>query len=168
MTGEKPKEWMKWLSLAEFWYNSNFYNSIKTTPFEVVYGQLAPIHIPYTPKDSSVELVDRTLQAREQNIALLKFNLKATQDKMKSYADKKSSDREFEVGNFVYLKLLPYRQLTIRVNKKQKLSAMFYGSCKVLERIGKVAYRMELPHTTQVHQFFMFHSLRNVIPQKLL
>nr|GEY39925.1 hypothetical protein [Tanacetum cinerariifolium] len=93
MTGEKPKEWMKWLSLAEYWYNSSFYNSIKTAPFEVVYGQSAPIHIPYKPKDSTMNLVDRTLHARKQTIALLKFNLKATQDRMKSYADKKKLKR---------------------------------------------------------------------------
>nr|GEW28417.1 reverse transcriptase [Tanacetum cinerariifolium] len=96
LTMERLKELMKWLSLAEYWYNTNFYNSIKTTLFEVLYGQTSLIHTPYVAKDSSVELVDRTLQAREQVIPMLKFHLKAAQDRMKSYAEKKRSDRNLQ------------------------------------------------------------------------
>ena len=49
MYGENPKEWVQWLSMAEFWYNTNFHTSIQTTPFEVLYGQAPPIHMPYLP-----------------------------------------------------------------------------------------------------------------------
>ncbi|GKA55259.1 reverse transcriptase [Tanacetum coccineum] len=76
MCGEKPKEWIKWLPLAEFWYNTNYHTSTKTTPYEVVYCQTPPIHVPYIPGDSRVEEVDRTLQAREEAIKMLKFHLK--------------------------------------------------------------------------------------------
>nr|GEZ17785.1 hypothetical protein [Tanacetum cinerariifolium] len=99
MTEKKPKEWMKWLSLDEYWYNSNSRNSIKTTPFEVVYGQPAPIHISYTPKDRSMDLVDRTLQAK--TIALIKFNLKTAQDWIKSYTDRKRKKKMVKQGNRV-------------------------------------------------------------------
>nr|GEV61137.1 hypothetical protein [Tanacetum cinerariifolium] len=47
MTGERTKEWKKWLSLAELWYISNFYTSIQTTSFEAVYGQSPPVHVTY-------------------------------------------------------------------------------------------------------------------------
>nr|GEX50732.1 hypothetical protein [Tanacetum cinerariifolium] len=67
MCGEKPKEWVKWLPLAEFWYNTNYHTSPKTTPYEVVYCQTPPIHVPYIRGDSTVEEVDRTLQAREES-----------------------------------------------------------------------------------------------------
>ena len=107
MTGEKPKDWVKWLPLAEYWYNTNFHSSINTTPYEIVFGQSPPLHIPYMAKDSNAEAVDRTLQAREQTIQLLKFNLKKAQDRMKAQADKKRSEREFNVGDWVYLKLQP-------------------------------------------------------------
>nr|GEX20581.1 putative mitochondrial protein [Tanacetum cinerariifolium] len=76
MCGEKPKEWVKWLPLAEFWYNTNYHTSTKTTPYEAVYCQTPPIHVPYIPGDSRVEKVDRTLQAREEAIKVLKFHLK--------------------------------------------------------------------------------------------
>ncbi|GJR58210.1 hypothetical protein Tco_1500372 [Tanacetum coccineum] len=74
---------------------------------------------------------------------------------MKSYANIKRSDMEFAVGDFVYLKLQPYRQLTIRINKQHKLSAKFYGPFKVLERIGNVA-----SPTTQVHLVFHVSQLK--------
>ncbi|GKC66539.1 putative mitochondrial protein, partial [Tanacetum coccineum] len=59
---------VKWLPLAEFWYNTNYYTSTKTTPYEAIYCQIPPIHVPYIPGDSRVEEVDRTLQAREEAI----------------------------------------------------------------------------------------------------
>nr|GEX61673.1 hypothetical protein [Tanacetum cinerariifolium] len=162
MTGERPKEWMKRLSLAEYWYNTNFHNFIKTTPFEVLYGQTPPIHNPYVAKDSSMELVDRTLKARDQVIAMLKFHLKAAQDNMKTYADKKRSEREFAVGDLVYLKLQSYRQLTLRVHKLHKLSAKFFGPFKVSQKVGRVAYKLELPSTTSIHPVFYVSLLKKM------
>ncbi|GKC27067.1 reverse transcriptase [Tanacetum coccineum] len=50
-----------WLPLAEFWYNTNCHSSTKATPYEIVYGQPPPIHLPYVPGDSMVEAVDRSL-----------------------------------------------------------------------------------------------------------
>lgn len=47
MCSEKPSSWFKWLSLAEWWYNTNFHTSIQTTLYEVVYGQAPPIHLPF-------------------------------------------------------------------------------------------------------------------------
>nr|GFA24278.1 retrotransposon-related protein [Tanacetum cinerariifolium] len=69
---------------------------IITTPYHVVYGQAPPDHITYTKGDSLVDDVDRYLSAREAAIDLLKFHIKRSQNRMKSLADKHSSDREFK------------------------------------------------------------------------
>ncbi|GJT56777.1 reverse transcriptase [Tanacetum coccineum] len=82
---------------------------------------------------SNVEAVDRTLQARENTIQLLKFNLK-TQDRMKS--DKKRTEREFKEGDWVYLKLQPYRPLTLRQGRQNKFSSKFYGPFQVIKKVG--------------------------------
>lgn len=104
--------------------------------------------------------VDRTLQAREEALSMLKFHYKRAQDRMKSLADKHRIDREFSIGTWVYLKLQPHRQVTLRTHKQHKLSAKFYGPFQVIERIGKVAYRLQLPSEAQVHPVFHISQLK--------
>nr|GEX27543.1 reverse transcriptase [Tanacetum cinerariifolium] len=77
-----------------------YLSALNTTPYEVVYGQASPMHIPYATKDSSVEAVDRTLQVREQVIHLIKFNLKKAQDRIKSQADKRRLSCNIFITNF--------------------------------------------------------------------
>nr|GEW32926.1 retrotransposable element Tf2 [Tanacetum cinerariifolium] len=98
MTSEKPKEWVQWLALAEFWYNTNFHTAIQTTPYEAVYGQKPLVHAPYMLGESAVEQVDRTLQARQQALNLIKFHLIRAQDRMRNFANKHMTDRDFDVG----------------------------------------------------------------------
>nr|GEU66276.1 reverse transcriptase [Tanacetum cinerariifolium] len=98
MTGERPKEWVQWLPLAKFWYNTNKHSSTKISPYEAVYGQTPPLHTPYVAGESTLESVDRSLQARENAIEMLKFHIKRSQDRMKKYVDLKRSEREFDVG----------------------------------------------------------------------
>ena len=142
------------MPLAKWWYNTSFHSTIQTTPYEVVYGQPLPLHLPYLAKESTILVVDKSLQASESVIKLLKFYLVIAQNRMKQQADKERFDRQFEVRNWVYVKLQPYRQSTM-VNKKYlKLSANFFGPYKVLERIGVVAYKIELPKEAKIHPIF--------------
>ncbi|GKA68223.1 retrotransposable element Tf2 [Tanacetum coccineum] len=119
------------------------------SPYEVVYGQIPPLHNPYVAGESAVESVDRSLQARERAIEMLQFHIKRAQDRMKKYADLKRSEREFEVGMWVYLKLQPHRQVTIRHEAQNKLSSKYYGPFMIVEKIGVVAYKLELPSNVQ-------------------
>ncbi|GJZ42128.1 retrotransposable element Tf2 [Tanacetum coccineum] len=157
---KKLKEWAMCLPMAEFWYNTNFHSAINTTPFQTVYGQTPPLHIPYVNGDSLVEKVDRTMQAREESLQMVKFYPKRAQNMMVSQANKHKSDRVFEVGMWVYLKLQPHRQVTIRKEHQHKLSSKYYGPSINLEKIGAVAYKLKLPPNSQVHLVFHVSQLK--------
>lgn len=157
---DKPASWSKWLPLAEWWYNTNFHSSIHTTPYEVVYGQAPPIHLPYLPGEASNLTVDRSLSAREAIIKLLKFHLLRAQNRMSQQADKHRSYRVFNIGDFVYLKLQPYKQSTLRQPSHHKLMPKFFGPFKVLDRFGSSAYQVELPPPSEIHNVFHVSQLK--------
>nr|GFA12909.1 hypothetical protein [Tanacetum cinerariifolium] len=93
---------------------------------------------------------------REQAIAMLQFHLKKSQNRIKSMADEHRSDRNFEVGMKVYLKLQPYRQSTVRQGTHHKFAAKYYGPFVVMVKVRKVAYKLQLPPDSQIHQSSMF------------
>ncbi|GKA24847.1 transposon ty3-I gag-pol polyprotein [Tanacetum coccineum] len=160
MIGEHPKEWARWLSLAELWYNSNFYTSIQTTPFESVYGIPPPIHVPYLGDLSKVKAMDKTLKEREEFIQTLKFHLLRVQNRMKQQADRGRSERNFKAGDWVLLKLQPHRQVTVRMGKQHKFSPEYYGPFKVISKVGQVAYQLELNSQAQIQNVFHVSQLK--------
>ena len=71
---------------------------------------------------------------------------------------------EFEVGDHVFLKVMPKRGV-VRFGKRGKLSSRFIGPFEILERIGTVAYRSALsPSMTGVHEVFHVSMLREYTP----
>lgn len=91
-------------------------------------------------------------------IQFLKDSLKVAQDRMKRYADLRRTDRQFEIGDWVYLKLQPYKQITARNYPTHKLSPKFFGPNKIIEKIGSVAYRLQLPEIFEFIMYSMFHN----------
>lgn len=79
---------------------------------------------------------------------------------MKRYADLKRKDETFEVGEWVYLKLQPYRQMTMAQRQSLKLSPCYYGPFQVTQRIEEVAFRLELPPTSSIHPVFHISQLK--------
>lgn len=160
MCSDKPKEWRRWLPLAEWWYNTSFHFSSKMTPFEVVYGQPPPTYISYIPGESSVATVDGVLNDRNSMLRLLKANLQEAQNRMKKSAVKTRTERYFEVGDWVYLRLQPFKQASVALHSNRKLSPRFFGPYKVLQRIGQVAYQLELPSNSKIHPVFHVSCLK--------
>ncbi|KAL5573266.1 hypothetical protein UlMin_022863 [Ulmus minor] len=89
--------------------------------------------------------------------------MKAAQSRQKSYADKRRRPLEFQVGDLVFLKVAPMKGV-MRFGKKGKLSPRYIGPFEILERIGKVAYRLALPpELLSVHNVFHVSMLRKYI-----
>lgn len=113
MCSDEPHLWRKWLALAEFWYNTNYHTTIQMSPFKAVYGQLPPQHLPYLPGEAKVAVVARSLEEREKMVLLLKFHLLRAQNRMQQVANDHRTDRSFRIGDYVFVKLQPYRQHSV-------------------------------------------------------
>ncbi|XP_060974300.1 uncharacterized protein LOC133039418 [Cannabis sativa] len=84
---------------------------------------------------------------------------------MKSYADTKRRDIEFEVGDHVFLQVTPRKGLSVkRFGKRGKLSPRYVGPFQILDRVGSVAYRIALPPSLSgVHNVFHVSQLRKYV-----
>ena len=89
--------------------------------------------------------------------------MKTAQDIQKSYADKRRTDLEFEVGDMVFLKVSPLRNV-VRFGSAGKLAPRFVGPFPIIEKVGKMAYRLELPERLAgVHNVFHVSHLRKCL-----
>jgi hypothetical protein len=79
---------------------------------------------------------------------------------MKRYADKKRSERVLEVGDMVYLKMQPYRMAAFGIRQSIKLTSKYYGPFRILEKIGALAYKIQLPAGVKIHPVFHVSQLK--------
>ena len=84
------------------------------------------------------------IKESERKVKLIRDRLKVAQSRQKSYADAKCKETVYEVGDKAYLRVSPLRGVK-RFGVKGKLAPRFVGPYKVLERMGEVAYKLELP-----------------------
>ncbi|KAJ4780790.1 polyprotein [Rhynchospora pubera] len=163
MVFNQQKQWAKWIPLAEYWYNTNFHSSLSITPFKALYGYDPPsLPLGSAPK-CTVEAVNVVLRDRQQILTDLRSQLVKAQERMKKLADIHRSEREFSKGDWVYLKLQPYRQLSVSGCQNNKLSPRFYGPYEILEKIGQVAYRLNLPVNSSIHPVIHVSQLKEKI-----
>lgn len=108
-TSAQPKKWLHWLSWAEWSYNTSYHTSAKFSPFELVYGYPPPHIATYESGTTKIDLVEQSLVASNKLLSMLKTNLEVARNRMKVQVDKHRTERELDIGDFVYLKLIPYQ-----------------------------------------------------------
>jgi hypothetical protein len=154
-----PSQWIHWLSLAEYWYNTSSHSALGRSPFEVLYG-FPPRHMGVPSSAPNLPELSRWLEDRQLMLQLVRQHLLRAQARMKRQADKRRSERSFSVGDMVFVKLQPYVQSSVARRAHHKLAFRFFGPYRVLARIGHVAYRLELPPSAAVHPVFHVSQLK--------
>lgn len=158
-----PSRWSKWLSLAQFWYNTSFHSTLMLTPFEAMFGH-KPRHFGLSVDSVGVpSALDSWMQDRHNMQSLIHHHLVRAQQRMKSQADSKRTDRVFAVGDWVFMKLQPYVQQSVMTRANQKLAFKFYGPFQILQRVGSVAYKLQLPATSLIHPVVHVSQLKKAV-----
>ncbi|XP_070020251.1 uncharacterized protein [Nicotiana sylvestris] len=132
-------------------------------PYETLYGRRCRSLLGWFEADEK-ELYELDLihQAIEK-VKLIQERLRTVQSRQKSYSDVQRRDMEFEVGDWVFLRISPMKGV-MHFGKKDKLSPRYIGPYKILRRIGQFAYELELPSELEfVHLVFHVSMLRKCI-----
>jgi hypothetical protein len=138
----KQTQQFMWLPLAECWYSTSFHTATKMTPFMALYGYQPPSITSSLKEKSKVQAIEDHIEHQQQVLQLLKDNLTMAKNRMKQQPDHHHNERSFEVGDWVFLRLQPYKQMSLKQAKKDnKLSLKYYGHYKVLKNIGSIAYK---------------------------
>ena len=113
-------------------------------PFEALYGQKCRTPLNWVePRERRYYGIDFMNEA-EQQVHTIQQHLEAAQARYKSYADKRRKPIDFAVRDHMYLKVFPMKGVQ-RFGVKQKLTPCYVGPYRILERKGKVAYKVQLP-----------------------
>nr|GEW38465.1 hypothetical protein [Tanacetum cinerariifolium] len=122
--------------------------------------KLARMYLKETKVGEAQILGPELIQETTEKIVQIKQRMEAARDRHKSYADLKHKPMEFQVGDKVMFKVLPWKGV-VRFGKRGKLNPGYVGPFKVLEKIGKVAYKLELPEElSRVHNTFHASNLK--------
>ena len=96
-----------------------------------------------------------------QMVKKIKQNLKVAQDRQKSYANKKRTTKEYNVGEHVFLRIKP-KKSTLIIGLYAKIPPRYVGPFEVLTRVGPIAYQLALPPHTKTYDVFHVSSLKYI------
>jgi hypothetical protein len=102
---DKPSKSEYYLHLVEFAYNNGYQESLKMSSFEALYGRRSNTPISWDNLVDRAVVGPEVLKELEEKMLKIRQNLKASQDRKKSYVDKNKTHREFEVGDHFFLKV---------------------------------------------------------------
>ena len=161
-------DWAPLLALAKFVYNAAVHSSTGRAPFVIVYGEVPRSHMLTL---DEVQKYSATRRGSSEGESLME-GIRATREEVtKSLAraqayqartyNKSHCDVEYKVGQKVWLRV---KKITIE-RPSRKLDWQRYGPYRIIERIGKVAYRLDLPASLQIHNVFHVSLLRDHKPR---
>ncbi|GKC41409.1 putative reverse transcriptase domain-containing protein [Tanacetum coccineum] len=162
------KNWDRHLPLVEFSYNNSYHTSIKAAPFEALYGRKCRSPVCWAEVGDAQLTGPAIIHETTEKIVQIKSRIQAARDRQKSYANIRRKPMVFQVGDKVMLKVSPWKGV-VRFGKRGKLNPRYVGPFKVIERVGTVAYKLELPQQlSRVHNTFHVSNLKKCLSDESL
>ncbi|GJR02866.1 putative reverse transcriptase domain-containing protein [Tanacetum coccineum] len=162
------KSWDRHLPLVEFSYNNSYHTSIKAAPFEALYGRKCRSPVCWAEVGDAQLTGPAIIHETTEKIVQIKSRIQAARDRQKSYANIRRKPMVFQVGDKVMLKVSPWKGV-VRFGKRGKLNPRYVGPFKVIERVGTVAYKLELPQQlSRVHNTFHVSNLKKCLSDESL
>ena len=152
--------WKKHLPFVEFAYNNSYHASIQMAPYEALYGRPCQSLVCWKEVGERTTMGLELVRDTSEKVDLIWKCLLTAQSLQKSYSNRQWRPLEFELGDHVFLKVMPKRGVA-KFNKRRKLSPRYIGPFEVLERVGMIAYLLALPPSlSSVHVVFHVSMLR--------
>ena len=146
--------WEEHLPLVEIAYNNSYQASIQMAPYEALYGRPCRSPLCWTEVGESSITGPDLIRDTSEKVSLIRQRLLMAQSRQKSYADVRRRPLDFEVGDHVFLKVMPKRGVV-----------RFIEPFEILERVGIIAYRLALtPSISGVHELFHVSMLLKYTP----
>ncbi|GJU43828.1 hypothetical protein Tco_1201094 [Tanacetum coccineum] len=137
--------------------------NVRCAPCEALYGKKCHSPIMRAKVGEGQLIGPELVQETTEKVSQIKDRLKAVCDCQKRYADKRRKPLEFSVGDYVLLKVSPSKGV-VRFGKKGKLAPRFVGPFEIVEKVGPVAYRLDLPEKLNgVHDTFYVSNLKKCL-----
>ncbi|KAI3680701.1 hypothetical protein L6452_35475 [Arctium lappa] len=157
--------WEIHLPLIEFSYNNSYHASIQAAPFEALYGRKCRTPLCWNEVGERQLAGPEIVQLTADKVDQIRARLKIARDRQKVYADRRRKPIEFQIGDKVMLKVSPWKGV-IRFGKNGKLRPRFVGPFIITDRVGEVAYELDLPASLSgIHPTFHVSNLKKCLAE---
>ena len=133
-------------------------------PYEVLYGRKYRSPLCWTEVGEKQIEGPELVRETSKKVPLIQDRLRIVFNQQQSYVNSKRRDVQFSIGDHVFLKISPMEGV-MHFGKKEKLAPRYIGPFEILDRVGRVSYRLALPlHLSQVYPVFHISLLRKYVP----